>query len=233
MSDHPDPSRFELRATHAGHRAFTMIELTVVIGAVLVLIGLLLPTLSKTMSRARLTRMTASLHSSSAALHMYARDFDDLFPVANEALWAASREWFRSLISAGLMDQAADADPEGWRLYDTVRVHLSMCMLQRAEQMQPGNTVAPEDARSVPVKHRQVLFPSSKGVLVQRYGVPTVPHEHWCCVPGQDPKPVAMADGAVLQGRWQDFTLEDELYIENGIGRPVISTWGGYEARDR
>ncbi len=217
----------------ARRSGFSLIELTVVIGVILILIGLLLPSLSTVMSRGRLTQMTAVMHSNAVALHMYARDFDDLYPVADAHLWRAHRLWYEPLVDVGILEQASDADPPGWRLYDGVRVYMSMCMLQRPEQMQPGKTVPPDEAMSVPVRQRQVLFPSSKGVLVQRYGVPFVPHDHWCCVPGQDPKPVAMADGTVLQGRWQDFTLEDELYVENGIGRPVISTWGGYEARDR
>ncbi len=214
-------------------RAFSLIELTVVIGVILILIGLALPSLSGVMSRAKSTRMAAIMSSSAALLSLYANDFDDQYPVRDKKLWPSVYFWYEPLVASGLMEQASDADPTGWRLYDEVRVHLSACMLQRPEQMQPGRTVPPEDALSASVRHREVVFPSSKGVLVQRYGVPGVGSDHWCCVGGQLPKPVAMADGSVLVGRWQDFTLEDEIYIENWIGTPVLSTWGGFEARDR
>ncbi len=217
----------------ARRSGFSLIELTVVIGVILILIGLLLPSLSTVMSRGRLTRMTAVMHSNAVALDLYIRDSDDFYPLANPKLFVAARMWYEPLVTLGILNRARDADPPGWRDLKEIRIELSMCMLQRAEQMQPGKTVPPDEAMSVGVRLRQVLFPASKGVLGQRYEIPGVAKGYWCCVDGLDPKPVAMADGAVLQGRWQDFTLEDEVYIENGIGEPVFSTWGGYEARDR
>ena len=57
--------------------------------------------------------------------------------------------------------------------------------------------------------------------------------EAFCCAGTRLIVPVAMADGSATTGSMWDFLEGTEVYIEHGIGAPVISTWGGYRARDR
>jgi prepilin-type N-terminal cleavage/methylation domain-containing protein/prepilin-type processing-associated H-X9-DG protein len=62
---------------------FTLIELLVVIGIIAVLIGILLPVLSKAREASRRTKCSANLRSLGQAMHMYANDHKDRLPNGN------------------------------------------------------------------------------------------------------------------------------------------------------
>ncbi len=59
-------------------RGFTLIELLVVIAILVVLAGLLLPTLARTRERARLTACENNLHEFAKAIIMYRNDFGEM-----------------------------------------------------------------------------------------------------------------------------------------------------------
>lgn len=63
----------------AGRRAFTLLELLIVIGIIAVLAGLLLPVLSNTKERARRIRCVANLKQIVLAMHEFSADFE-LYP---------------------------------------------------------------------------------------------------------------------------------------------------------
>jgi prepilin-type N-terminal cleavage/methylation domain-containing protein len=63
-----------------GTRAFTLIELLVVIAIIVVLAGLLFPTLGRALERARVTKVHAELANLGLALEMYAEDHGGRLP---------------------------------------------------------------------------------------------------------------------------------------------------------
>jgi len=72
---------------HAGglrpHRGFTLTELLVVIGVIALLIGILLPTLSRAREASRKTQCLANLKTLGEAHHMYAQAWNGKLPDGN------------------------------------------------------------------------------------------------------------------------------------------------------
>lgn len=64
------------------HRAFSLIELLVVISIITILIGILLPTLPRVRDAARRTACGANLRSVAQGIELYKNDFKEVFPVA-------------------------------------------------------------------------------------------------------------------------------------------------------
>ena len=65
-------------------RAFTLVELLVVIGIVAVLLAILLPAFAQARGKARESVCTANLHQLGQAILMYASDYDDRFPYGGD-----------------------------------------------------------------------------------------------------------------------------------------------------
>ena len=72
--DNPRPRR--------SSRAFTIIEMLVVISIILILAGIILPALSRGREEARITRCLSNVHQIGLALTIYARDYGDGNPDA-------------------------------------------------------------------------------------------------------------------------------------------------------
>jgi len=71
MSVSPRPRKWE---------AFTLIELLVVIAVIAILMAILMPSLRRAREQAKTTACRAHLKQIGVAMHMYAADFDELFP---------------------------------------------------------------------------------------------------------------------------------------------------------
>jgi len=90
--------------THHPHcdvprRGFTIVELLVVIGIIALLIGLLLPALSRARQASRTTECMSNLKQMGTALEMYADDYRGMYPRA-----------------LPLVDPTNAADPDEWRV---------------------------------------------------------------------------------------------------------------------
>jgi prepilin-type N-terminal cleavage/methylation domain-containing protein len=102
-------------------RAFTLVELLVVIGIIAVLMGLLLPSLSRAREAARRTKCLANLRTLGQAMNMYADSSRGWLPnmnpafsvneynATNEVLVALNREYVRA---PAVFHCPSDTDPE-------------------------------------------------------------------------------------------------------------------------
>jgi prepilin-type N-terminal cleavage/methylation domain-containing protein len=69
-----------MRTRHVG--GFTLIELLVVIAIIAILAAILFPVFAKAREKARESSCLSNLRQLGAALHMYAQDYDEWFPIS-------------------------------------------------------------------------------------------------------------------------------------------------------
>ncbi len=218
----------------ARNRAFTLVELMVVIGVIAVLVSLVLPSLGSAMAAAKLERISAVVRQDAAIIAMYADDSRDAYPLAGNTPGLAARFWYTILESSGHIDSAARVDPEGFRKYGGVRVFISMAMTCDPAYMRKGFTHPVEDTPSRCVYQHEVTYPSLKGLVLEMWRDPTDPGAiAFCCAGPQVTVPVAMSDGSMFVGSRRMFIGGDPPVVVDGMGIPVFSTWGGCLARDR
>jgi prepilin-type N-terminal cleavage/methylation domain-containing protein/prepilin-type processing-associated H-X9-DG protein len=115
----PGPCRDDARRRRG--RAFTLVELLVVIGIIAVLIGLLLPSLSRARESAKRVKCLSNLRSLATSLILYADGSKGWLPnmnplntvnddnAATEVLVALNREFIKS---PGVFHCPSDEDPE-------------------------------------------------------------------------------------------------------------------------
>ena len=227
-------ARFSLRP------AFTLIELIIVIGIIMILVGLIAPALGQAMSQAKLTRDIALVRQQAMLISMYASDFQDTYPYPYDLTGHISRvagDWVLPMIQSGHVNAIADMDP-GTERGLAFSYTISVAMVYDADKMRPGLVPPRDDQQSLPTRTHQVLFPSSKGLTVRMHdGINTGPGgvNGFCCglsLPHW-PAPISFADGSATSGIMTDFLGGLPPYLEYGIGGPVYSTWFGVRGRDR
>jgi type II secretory pathway pseudopilin PulG len=217
--------------TRAG---FSLIELTVVIGVVMILVALMLPSIGGVMRRAKLVRATARSGQIAAMVLMYSADRADAFPAAAPLVMNNSYGWEKPLIDAGYFADKRAVDPDGMKFGNEITHLFSVGLLADPKHMVRGATLPWEGLKVARTRVSDVTYPDAKGMLDQfyvPYGNP--PGNWWCCLSAQPVAPVAFVGGAVQAGRWTEFIVGDELYTEDSIGSPVFTTWGGVQGRDR
>ncbi len=221
-------------------RAFSLIELVIVIGIVMILIGLMAPTLGRAMSQAKLTRDVSLVRQHAATIAMYAGDYKDAHPYPYDLtghLYRVAGDWALPMIESGHFESVAEVDPDtlDGRLFSYM---MSIAMVFDANLMRPGQVPPLAAQRAAPTRVHHVLFPSSKGLTFRQHdgvslGLGGI--NGFCCAasPPHWRAPVSFSDGSATSGTLLDFLGVSTLYMEDSIGGPVYSTWFGVRGRDR
>jgi len=85
----------------AGTRGFTLIELLVVIAIIALLSGILFPVFSKAREKARQATCQSNLKQIGQAMQMYAQDYDEWFPLAQNGAGTAGVDKFWTDLLSG------------------------------------------------------------------------------------------------------------------------------------
>lgn len=213
-------------------RAFSIVELTLVIGVLAVVVSLALPSLSRARTAARQLGDSVTASEYAKLVILYSGSHKDMFPsyVAEgvpNTFATRSGGWGLELESAGLLSNARNTPSSDMPYKFTYVAFID------PKLMQPGN-VPP--ANEVPVRTQSITnvrYPSAKGMLwpVRREDEPF--EATWCCTVQAPPGAIAFVDGSVAVKRWVDFGTSEGLPVELWAGYPVISTWQGIWGIDR
>lgn len=206
-----------------------MVELLVVIGAVMVLLGILLPSLSKSRKLAENVTALAGIRSNATLIHAYCAEYAGVFPMASSSPWACAEFWAMPLTRGGFVGSTQDT-------HIGVGSTKTPCTMTAAAAINPtimvrGRTLPINEVRSVPLTMSRAAFPSEKGLLYANSGA-VVPNQPWCCG-ALTPGPVAFCDGSASEHTWGDLLPDGVLQVQDNVGFPVLSTWGGLDSRDR
>lgn len=228
-ASHPERCVTKLASLRGG---FSLVELVVVLGVLMILIGLVLPTVARTVASGRQTGVLSSIQQAAALIEMYCQSSKDVYPLppGDEM---SSLDWPNRLVESGLLERVENADPLGFKRYGRANIALSQCMFYDHAKMHPGLTEPQDQRRPIPVRSAEVLFPVQKGLLWTVTVNDGRIESLWCCGEGKPRGPVAFVDGSASMHYNMDMFPNRIVYHENGIGMPVNTTWAGVRGRDR
>lgn len=223
------------------HRpAFSMLELVAVIGILSILAGLLLPSLSGSLSRAKLTRDMVRMRDAAIMIGVYTTDHRDVYPMSDlTGVFQIGQLWLRPMLAGGYYTDVREVDDYSDAQGSDPSVFMSAAMAFDWRKMVPGRTVPNGQQRASAVRSSEVLYPSLKGLVFR--GMSGGPPESFlpggvemfCCDGTLWEFPVAFTDTSVQSGHWRYFNGGRDLYLENEVGMPVLSTWSGVRGVDR
>ena len=222
-----------MRWPRAGRGAFTMIELIVTIGIIMILIGLMMPALGNTRDHAIRTRDLASLRADMQLLTQYTSANDENYPIGAHDPVNAARLWYRPLIEDGLIDSWVDLGITNRAQSQSLVALTQTAIINRSAFLPKTET----DVYGSPLNSQRassVQYTSEKGILwqylvEQRGGPPT----EWCCLREAPLAPVATADGAARLTNYQQYLVDPDPIMPLHVGIPVVATWYGLAGRDQ
>lgn len=144
----------------------------------------------------------------------------------------ASQTWEQLLTDTGYLSRPTDPDPIHASDPGVSLVALSVCLMYDPDKMIMGQTVPSEEANSIGVGAHQVVFPSEKGMLLQRCLDMVQGSGNCFCCAKIVRVPVAMVDGSSRVASRMDFEGGEVPVIIHSVGEPVFSTWNGYRAKE-
>lgn len=215
--------------TRQAFGGFSLIELIVVIGAIMVVLGLLLPSLGKSRKTAENVVALAGIRSNATLIHAYAAENSGIFPIASNSPWACAEFWMLPVLQGGFVGSVQDTyiGPSSTRTPCTMTAAATM----NPAQMVRGRTLPINEVKSVPLTLARVAFPADKGLL-HANTASDAPTQPWCCGV-LVAAPVAFFDGSASEYAWGELLSDGLLQVQDNVGFPVLSTWGGLESRDR
>lgn len=230
------------RGTNRLSPAFSIIELVIVIGVIVVLIGILLPTLSGSKASAAETAQASNLRQVGVLIDLYTENWDGIYPFADmRTSWYPSyvtreeafalglgRFWETALIDAGMI-----SEHEFDELYYASEAYHTVAMYTDPRVMTPTTIPPWPEHRNTPVRTSWATYPAQKGLL----GVSRVPVAggmvFWTFgVPDGPRAPIIFADGSHARLRSSDLR-EPEYPMIDIWGVPIAWTWHGIKGRDR
>ncbi len=218
-------------SSRAFRRAFSLIELVVVIGVVMILIGLLMPALASAREQALRTRDLASARGAFVLLSQYTDDNADRFPVGGLDAVQAARHWYLPLAAGGYIQSWRDigiASPD----QNESLLALSQTAIINQDVFQPSSSGLLSAEPVAAQRTQSIGFPSQKGILFQHYVYTSSWEGEWCCLRAAPPAPVAFADGSAVVSTYQQFQVSPPPDLARMAGVPVVSTWAGLAGRD-
>jgi prepilin-type N-terminal cleavage/methylation domain-containing protein len=152
MSARPsDPGSFTPTCGGRLPRAFTLVELIIVIGIVLILIGLALPSLGRTREMTKELRDLSQLRNASTLVVQYTTDQAGVFPVASDLPIEAAQRWFQPLIDTGLLSRYEDLGRSIWGP-DNLAYALTQTAVMRPEFFESANLIPEAEQRTAAVR---------------------------------------------------------------------------------
>lgn len=229
------------KPARSSRRGFSLLELTVAIGVVLVLLSIALPAIRSVRAQAAMTADLSLLRQNAILASAYCGDYKGVYPIAADTGWRCAAYWGQAVVEAGGVKAITEIDPT----YDLAegrqptRHSMTVAAAFDWTFMVLGQTRDPVVTSPSPVRQENMLYPDAKGLLwtsdVLPHFVPAGSESRsasWCCVEGGRPGGVAMCDTSARQGRWPEFVSHPDRGSENGIGLPVFTTWDGCRGRD-
>lgn len=94
------------RPSTINHRAFTLVELLIVVAILAALAALLFPSLGRARTRAKIVVCTSNLHQIGIAMSSYAGDYRDWFPAPSAATdYGGPSYYFRAAVGIDMRQQ--------------------------------------------------------------------------------------------------------------------------------
>ncbi len=213
---------------------FSLIELLVVLGIILILLGLLLPIVNGAIARARSAGRISGVQQVNQIVQIYTSDFKECFPVAfyDHALTAVTK-FYEPLLAGGYLESMEVLGTRTRHAPGMPNITMTVCVAYDADRMQPGRTEPESQCRTQRVTTSQIMWPSALGLLRSIVVDEGRGEVLWCCGTGCPVGAVGFCDGSTGEYRWQQLLPTATHYFENGVGFPATSTWGGYRGRDR